>query len=71
MKFLEFFTDAKNRPAVELLVGVLLLIPIAIYAFGGFGKPDNGILVSLLAFDGALFGLNTLGNIMDKSGGAQ
>ena len=67
MKFFEFFTDAKNRPAVELLVGVLLLIPIACYAFGAFGKPDSGILTAVLLFDGSLFGLNTLGNVLDKN----
>ena len=66
MKFFEFFTDAKNRPAVELLVGVVLIVPIALYAFSIFGKPDNAILSTLLIFDGALFGLNTIGNAVDK-----
>ena len=68
MKFLELFTDSKNRPAVELVIGVLLLVPIALYAFGAFGKADNGILGTMLLFDGALFGLNTLGNVLDKGG---
>ena len=66
MKFMELFTDEKNRPAVELVMGVLLIIPIALYAFGVFGKPDNAILGTLLIFDGSLFGLNTAGNIFSK-----
>ncbi len=66
MKFFELFTDAKNRPAIEIVTAVLLLIPISLYAFGVFGTPDNGILTTLFLFDGALFGLNTIGNAVDK-----
>lgn len=64
-----FLTDAKNRPAIELLLGTVLLIPTSVYAFGGFGAHDSGTLLSMLGFIGALFGLNTVGNIFDKSGG--
>ena len=75
MKFFEwlgaFVTDAKNRPAIELLAGIVLLVPTSVYAFGGFGPHDSGTLLAMLGFIGALFGLNTIGNIFDKSGGGQ
>lgn len=63
-----FITDAKNRPAVELLAGIVLLVPTSIYAFGGFGPHDSGTLTVMLGFILTLFGLNTIGNIFDKSG---
>ena len=65
-----FLTDAKNRPAIEIFTGLVLLVPTSIYAFGGFGAHDSGTLLAMLGFIGALFGLNTIGNIFDKSGSA-
>ena len=66
MKFSEFWTDAKNRPALELIIGTLLLIPVSCYAFGVWGKPDGGIIKSFHLFDAALFGINAAGNVMEK-----
>ena len=45
MKFVELWTDAKNRPAVELVMGTVLVVPTFLYAFGLFGKPDGGVLI--------------------------
>ena len=66
MKFVELWTDAKNRPAVELVMGTVLGVPTFLYAFGLFGKPEGGVLTALLLFIGGLFGLNTVGNIRNQ-----
>jgi len=67
MKLFQLFTDGANRPAIELVLGLVFAVAGLVYALGAFGKPDLGILGAILGFAGANVGLNTIGNLVTDS----
>ena len=61
----DFFLDKSNNGDEKRLLGVAFLGAGLVYALGVFGKPDNGILITVLTTGTGLLGLAVVG---DKTG---
>lgn len=57
-----FFTDSRNRPAVEAIVGVSLLVVGGLYGIGLFSKPDGVIFAGFMSTGTGLLITNAINN---------